>query len=399
MQNKSSVSAYEFIIFAFILFVTPSLAVFAGLGLMPAYIILVIAPVISFVKTRNWSILYSGILQKIIITALVYILISCLWAIEPVKSFVLWVKITLIAFSAFALFDFVRNFDESQKDKLAKILYCAIFIALACIGTENISDGFLSKLAHTNKPEYIFKLTDLNRGASFLSIIFWPCVAMLLSRGKVLYAILLSVPVLFAIHSLESTSAMLGIVLGLIIAGIVYKLGHAIIKIMMFGVVFGIIAIPTITIFTTAEQLNNTLPVIPGAASTYRLYIWDFAGNKAMEKPFFGWGFDTSRKVPVLESDLFLGGKTPMPLHPHNNTMQIWLELGIVGLILFASFLISILYNIANCRSRLYMSCSAGLFSTYFITGQVGYGIWQNWWIAGGLIATGFLLIKPKNFA
>lgn len=397
MKNTYDVSLYEFLIFVFIMFVSPCLAVFTGLGLMPSYIILLIAPMISFFKKKNWSILYEGILQKVTITILIYIAISCLWAIEPANSFILWLKITFIAFSAFMLFDFVKDFNELQKDKLVKIFYCGIVIALICIGIEVSTDGFLTKLAHLNNPEYVYHLTDLNRGSSFLSIAFWSCLAMLLVRGKILYAILLGLPVLLAIHRLESTSAMLGLVLGFIIAGVVYKFGRIVIKIMMIGVVFGVIAIPAITTVTTAEQLNNILPVIPGAASTYRLYIWDFAGNKALEKPIFGWGFDASRKVPVLSSDLFLGGKTPMPLHPHNNTMQIWLELGIVGLLLFIAFLTSILYNIGNCTSRLYMSCGAGLFSTYFIIGQVGYGIWQNWWIAGGLLATGFLLIKPKT--
>ena len=156
MQNKSGVSSYEFLIFAFILFVTHCLAVFAGLGLMPAYIVLVIPAIIAFFKKRNWGILYDGILQKVTIITLIYIAISCLWAIEPAKSFILWLKITFIAFVAFTLFDFVKNFDELQKDKLAKILYSGIFIALICIGIEVTTDGFLTKLAHANNPEYIY---------------------------------------------------------------------------------------------------------------------------------------------------------------------------------------------------------------------------------------------------
>ncbi len=29
----------------------------------------------------------------------------------------------------------------------------------------------------------------------------------------------------------------------------------------------------------------------------------------------------------------------------------------------------------------------------YFIIGQIGYGVWQNWWVASGIIATSFLRI------
>jgi O-antigen ligase len=388
---------FAFAAFCFVIFITPGLSMFSALGLVPFYMIFAIVPLLCFLGKREWNILYDGGLQKIIIVSLLYILISCLWSLDPSRSVILWAKLVCFASSAFILFDFIKKYSSQKKDKLVNVFFVGIIIAAVLVAVEVITNGFISKLVRFNKPEYIYYLTDLNRGASFLSICFWPCVGALLYRGKILYAALIGGLILLAVCQLESMSSVLGLVVGIIIAGAVYKFGRNIIKFLMVVVVFGVVAIPAVTTFTKAEQLNNIIPVIPGAASVYRINIWEFAGKKAMEKPVFGWGFDASRNIPVKKSDYFAGGRYPLPLHPHNNIIQVWLELGVVGLVLFAAFLIAILSNIASCKSRLYMSLSAGLFSGYFMLGEMGYGVWQNWLIAAGILSAGFLLISRKE--
>ncbi|MDX1917216.1 MAG: polysaccharide polymerase, partial [Rickettsiaceae bacterium] len=80
----------------------------------------------------------------------------------------------------------------------------------------------------------------------------------------------------------------------------------------------------------------------------------------------------------------------PLPLHPHNCFMHIWLECGIIGLILLAFALVQFLTNIEKIyltnHDLLWLSCSLAGFTNYFLISQVSYGMWQVWWICTGMI-------------
>lgn len=396
-ETRSYSIIMAFSIFAFAVFVTAGLAMFSGPGIAPAYILAAVVPFLCFFKIQKWRIFYDGNLQKVIIVALGYSLISCFWVIDPAGSIKLWSRMVLLAASAFILFEYVKSFNDAQREKFLNAICLGVALAIVIALIEIVTDGFLTKLIRFNQPDRKFELTDLNRGSSFLSLMFWPCIAILLSKGMKSYAAIVSLAILLVVYQLDSTSSLLGLLVGIMIYGLVRKIGRFGVKLLMAGAIFGIIAVPTITIFTTADELDAAIPIIPGAASEYRLYIWDFAGQKAEQKPFLGWGFDASRKIPVTKNDYVLkntvpGGRHPLPLHTHNNTMQIWLELGVVGLVLFAAFIVTLLDNIQRLPSKRQMALCSGLFSTYFMIGQTGYGIWQNWWVAGGLLATAFLL-------
>ena len=65
------------------------------------------------------------------------------------------------------------------------------------------------------------------------------------------------------------------------------------------------------------------------------------------QRPLLGWGLDTSRAIPggtdlrpihyiVPWSDKPITHPDQnLPLHPHNAALQIWLELGLFGVIAF----------------------------------------------------------------
>ena len=85
-------------------------------------------------------------------------------------------------------------------------------------------------------------------------------------------------------------------------------------------------------------------------STTHRLLIWQFVTQRIFEKPFLGWGVNTARQIPGGGEKYTLKVDTPnnkkivlfresfLPLHPHNASLQIWLELGAVGAIIIAVF-------------------------------------------------------------
>ena len=70
----------------------------------------------------------------------------------------------------------------------------------------------------------------------------------------------------------------------------------------------------------------------------HRLLIWDFAGKRIAERPLLGWGLDASRAIPGGK-ELIRPDQKRLPLHPHDAALQVWLELGLPGAVLFALLL------------------------------------------------------------
>lgn len=93
-------------------------------------------------------------------------------------------------------------------------------------------------------------------------------------------------------------------------------------------------------------------------------------------QPWFGYGRDAARIDPF--SFQFVKAQAH---YPHNFILQLWLELGILGIILFVWFLGSILRTIQkmNSQRRLY---AFGAFFCAISPITFTYNLWSSWVIA-----------------
>ena len=73
-----------------------------------------------------------------------------------------------------------------------------------------------------------------------------------------------------------------------------------------------------------------------------------------------------------------------IPLHPHNNALQIWLELGLFGVIIFIILLASLFKKlyIYNYLNKFSYSLIAGSLFCIIIINQSSFGLWQFWWLS-----------------
>ena len=119
----------------------------------------------------------------------------------------------------------------------------------------------------------------------------------------------------------------------------------------------------------------------------HRRIIWSFTKEKILEKPLFGHGIFSSKiigdqyKIIDPNNNKMISA---IPLHPHNSILQLWLELGVIGIILFYIFLYKIInkiYQIRKINSKYAALCLVSLFQVFLI-GQFSYGFWQSWWIS-----------------
>jgi hypothetical protein len=134
-----------------------------------------------------------------------------------------------------------------------------------------------------------------------------------------------------------------------------------------------------------------------GSSIIHRLLIWEYVAKEILKRPILGHGLGTSRligqniilKVPNTTQEI----KGGIPLHPHNNFLEIWLELGLLGTIIISLLWIKIIQLGKSIRKNSYIIGTGVCTSivTIFVMCNLSFGAFQAWWMASiGLI---FLVI------
>lgn len=137
----------------------------------------------------------------------------------------------------------------------------------------------------------------------------------------------------------------------------------------------------------------------------HRLAIWDNAAALIAREPVIGYGIEASRIIgrggvdlPVLGADSAIRFEA-LPLHPHNAAIQIWLELGGIGALLYAVLLFILTQMVwRQAQSPLLRASLMGGWASAVAILHLSYGVWQFWWIATlGMIAAMLLILVRQE--
>ncbi len=91
-------------------------------------------------------------------------------------------------------------------------------------------------------------------------------------------------------------------------------------------------------------------------------------------------------------------GVPALPLHPHNASLQLWLELGLPGAALGAVLIGGIMIRIGRmATARIDKAASAALVLGIATIGNLGYGAWQSWWLAAIWLSAGFMAVAIER--
>ncbi len=115
----------------------------------------------------------------------------------------------------------------------------------------------------------------------------------------------------------------------------------------------------------------------------YRVEIWRYVSELTRGRIVEGYGFDAARVLGASASLMpSFQGKTSF-LHPHNGMLQIWLELGLVGVagvLLAAGLGFKSFLNRAPNRFALATVCAT--VTACAAIWSLSFGAWQGWWVA-----------------
>jgi len=325
----------------------------------------------------------------------VYSLLSSMWSFKPASSLSITGQLTGIFFCLCILLHslkYVPTMKRSHWSQLVPhILLVAIFIALIEFAFSlPLSHAMYALLQHARDLE----LSTLNQGAFIVSLLLWPSIFVLKQYNLNKPAFGLWLVSAGALSFLDSLSAFSGFFIAscIYLATMIMRL-DLLKKMMIAALPLYSLCLVSFLSLTDYQDYYGTKDQHAFQSAIHRLYIWKHSLNRISEKPLLGWGMNSARHMDQVPSALTEEEKTlpphplfkaSIPLHPHNGFLQIWLELGIPGVLgyfLLYTFIGAAIFKISP--NAAYRSAALAALASNFIIQQTAYGIWQQWmWAA-----------------
>ncbi len=313
---------------------------------------------------------------------LVWAAISALWAISAHEALTLVRSLVILFLFALALQAAAPRLDEDARRLFGRFLVIGFLLGLCLLALDVASGDIANRLlksAVTGSERVGGGVVDRPMVLALLSSF---AAAMALARfgfRGAAVAILLPAPLLSTFTN--SDSSRLAVLAGLLVMALAWWWGAKLVR--AGGIIAALLALimPLLPFGPLAPaHWRQALSGVKYSAM-HRLYIWRFAAERIREHPFRGWGMNSSRAIPGGQTLLPTGGQA-MSLHPHNGLLQIWLELGVPGILLAAWLLCLLFFSVARLEDRFARAAIAGMLTTGLGIACLSFGIWQNWWVS-----------------
>ncbi len=353
----------------------------APLGVAP---LLIAAAVLATVSERIWGGRWPSppLAATLLSIALIaWCALSLVWDIQPADGAHKLVDLVLILASLLALLGLASALDDSQQRKIALALVGGVSVGLILLCIETGFDFPLYRAVMGSGDPRLIGGVEAKRATDALPLAIWPAALALVRLGKMWLGAILAIVFTGACAVLTASSATLGMAVSLVVlvlAGLSVIWTRRILALAVL-LAFALVIPGSIYAYRAGASTSHLVK----ASGRHRTEIWDFAARKSLDRPLFGHGFNASRSVPNDgEVSQFLGPGHPIiPLHPHNGYLQIWLELGAVGVLIVAVALLTMLRATIRWPATSSRFALAGYAAALVVAG-LAFGIWQTWWMA-----------------
>jgi hypothetical protein len=404
------------------------IGIFASKGLAPLFAIAVVFCLgLKIWQRQPFPWIVSLVLYALIIL-IGWSLISWFWSISPHDTLKTGISLAVTFLGGAILFGISLSFGPQEKKSLQNGIILGGFFGFSLIAIEFATNAGLARLLfyelalikNPDMPSYstfIFSVYGnstpvMNAGMAATTVFFFPWAMTIKDRFSQKVFILIILVGAILVLMTYADAVKLSFVVGLIVFLTALAWPRWINRIMCVAITIGFLTAPLIP-----SLLPN--PLVPSKnleffspSSAHRILIWKNTVGHIKQNLILGSGLDTTRALYSAKDRILydfpstLSNGTaykvlyePIPLHPHNAVLQIWLELGAVGALISLGLLLTILYSIN--RGRLHQTDQAaalGLFAATLSLACISFGIWQGWWLSSILLSIAYfvsLLKKP----
>ncbi len=379
-------------------FLIMPVALFAHKGIAIIFI-LFCSLIILNIRKINVIFIYRGYLTKILLIFFLYIIVSSFWSFNPsvsLKSSFFVIASLICGCLMVSILSHASRY-ETRLAELALIAGGAFCYSI--IAFEVVSNGLLFKLAYPLFGIHIRSHVDLaiaqRPGFIVAAIYLWMWTALILRNFGGRIAAVCGLLVAFILTTTNEKTVLVSLAFSLSVTVLAYWVKRRSHVLLTSIVIICLALAPAIV-----DRIPN--PTEPGFAlpnlsksAAHRILIWKNANRLIDDHPIFGYGLATSKAIygpdSVMENNFipdvpglrWTNLSEPIPLHPHNAILQIWLELGVIGVILIGSLLIFLLRYINNSQISIEQKFLLnGFLFSYFSVANISFNIWQSWWFS-----------------
>ena len=381
----------------------PLTVVFGHRGLAPW---LLLASIPAFLRGDFWLLSFGAIFDRMdprvpffaaflaILFFCFWIFLSGFWSPRVMPSLAFWVLGPVLIGGSAAWFS--ANVNRVWAWRIAVAYAAAIVIGMGVLFFEGVSGGALRAVLPPEdpSPDRTKDIIALGRGVTALAPALFPAgiiAAAIWNRYAALGVVGLGVA---AAHFNDVSANAIALGAGLAAAIIAFKAPRATVRGLSFLAVAALLLAP-LALFLPVEEIfalgEGRLP----SSWLHRVAIWQAAAAEALSGLPFGYGADYARIWKETAPVVAVPG-SPIPLtvspnHPHDLYLQIWLELGLPGVLSFAAFLFFGAKSFARANlQKPVIAAAAGAFAAVFASTLVETSLWQVWRFAAmGLAAMG----------
>jgi O-antigen ligase len=333
---------------------------------------------------------------------------SALWAIEPDRALGTVASLVALLLLGGAAARALEQDAPAHRARLGTALVIGLCIGIPLLAFDHGSQNLFRLAVRGFPPWTPFVDFGLKPTVSLVALLL-PLVLAVPQAPSLLRAALITGGAAVAIW-LPGESAKIAAIAGLLAAFAAFHLPRLVARAAAVSLAALFLAAPLL--FAAVLDRAPNLAALPPSAA-HRVLIWDFVTERIAERPLLGWGMESSREIPggaerfdratldrfgltSPESRDWFGAEAArrLPLHTHNNALQIWLELGLVGAALAALMAAAVMLVAGGMP---FAPAALGAAVAGAATGQLSFGVWQPWWIASLVLVAVVLAALPRD--
>jgi len=418
LQDTQTLDASTGLILAVVAFLFLPLAVFSTNGFAPllgvtAVLVIAVACFRGLVPTG------IGPVGSMLAASFVYALASAWWADHPIATLRLLPGLGATLLGGMVLVRVIEGMDEEARRLVRRALIIGGAVGYGLMAFELITNGILHRAglqAVGIQDLEGYQITMALKRGTTIAVLYTGPFGLALYREFGRRAALAGTALGLVIGALGlSATAITAGLVGLAVFGFALLRGRATALALAAVLALGVAGSPWIPSLLPDPTRAHEKVAFLSNSSVHRMAIWGVAVRHIAERPVFGYGLNAARTlyppgsaVPTsfYTSDGTLAFEThfePIPLHPHNGILQIWLELGVVGAaVLLGVLLLALRAIMARGPGPVEQAAALATFAATLMVYLVGFGAWQSWWLCGlFLLATWILatLTRPRDQA
>ncbi|MEL6784844.1 MAG: O-antigen ligase family protein [Pseudomonadota bacterium] len=224
-------------------------------------------------------------------------------------------------------------------------------------------------------------INGLNRPTTTAVLMLAPLLVFssLLEKRRFVWLVLAFVLVSAAQALSENQGSQLAMI-GMLVAGFLLTLSRIWLPIILGAIGLSLLVFPLL--LPMLETLTGFLPdtLRKAANLDHRFGIWNGYADLVGQAPFLGWGVEAHRHFGMMGFDLpeAFGRQVN---HPHNASLELWLNFGLVGVVL-ALVCLFCLYRALRELRLLEQVAAVQIVVAAYVYLMSSTAIMQGWWVA-----------------